>query len=96
LPESTNFARPSGKEAIELFDISLTNTTVNFPNPKYTVPDIEDPASRNVEYDAKLYYPSDVYRKPTPIWPKDFKIDIKHMLRDKIVSKIRSVFGDDK
>ena len=32
LPESTNFARPSAKEAIELFDLSLTKTTVDFPN----------------------------------------------------------------
>ena len=34
LPESTNFARPSAKEAIELFDLSLTKTTVDFPNPR--------------------------------------------------------------
>jgi ribonuclease Z len=95
LPESTNFARPSAKEAIELFDLGLTKTTVNFPDPKYTVSDIEDPASRNVEYDAKLYYPPDVYRKPNPVFPKGFKIDLKQMLRDKVVSKIRSVFSDD-
>ena len=47
------------------------------------------------EKDAKLYYPPDVYRMPNPIFRKDFKIDIKQMLRDKIVSKIRSVFDDD-
>jgi len=27
--------------------------------------------------------------------PKEFKIDIEQMFRDKVVSKIRSVFGDD-
>jgi ribonuclease Z len=95
LPESTNFARPSGKEALELFDISLTKTTVNFPDPKNTLADIEDPAARSVEYDAKLYYPPDVYRKPNPIFPKGFKIDIKKMLKDKIVQKIKSTFGND-
>jgi hypothetical protein len=96
LPESTNFARPSASEAIELFDLSLTNTTVNFPNPRHAAyTEIEDPVPRDQEFDPKAYYPPDVYRKPNPIWPKDFKIDIKKMLRNKIVSKIRSVFGDD-
>ena len=95
LPESTNFARPSAKEAMELFDISLTKTTVTFPDPKYTMADIEDPAIRTVEYDAKLYYPPDVYRKPNPVFPKGFKIDLKKMLGEKIVQKIKSVFGAD-
>jgi hypothetical protein len=40
-------------------------------------------------------YPPDVYRKPNPVFPKGFKIDLKKMLRDKVVSRIRSVFGDD-
>ncbi|MGH8678406.1 MAG: hypothetical protein ACREUQ_08670, partial [Burkholderiales bacterium] len=62
---------------------------------KYTVPDIEDPATRKAEYDPKLYYPADVYRKPNPVFPKGFKLDIKKMIREKVVSKIRSVFGAD-
>ena len=95
LPDSTNFARPSGKDAVELFDIGLTKTTVNFPDPKYTLADIEDPATRSVEYDAKLYYPADVYRTPNPVFPKGFKIDLKKMVRDKIVQRIKSVFGAD-
>ena len=95
LPESTNFARPSLSDAKELFGIGLTKTTVNFLDPKYTVPDIEDPASRKVEYDAKLYYPPDVYRKPNPVFPKGFKIDIKKMVGQKIVQKIKAVFGAD-
>jgi hypothetical protein len=95
LPESTNFARPSGKEAIELFDLSLTNTTVDFPDPKYTLADIEDPASRTVEYDAKLYYPPDVYRKPNPVFPKGFKIDLKKMLRERIMTRVKTIFGYD-
>jgi ribonuclease BN (tRNA processing enzyme) len=95
LPESTNFARPSGKEAIELFDLSLTKTTVNFPDPKYTLADIEDPTSRTVEYDAKLYYPPDVYRKPNPVFPKGFKIDLKQMLRERIITKVKTIFGYD-
>ena len=96
LPESTNFARPSAKEAKELFDLSLTNSTVNFPNARHVLADIENPATRAaLEIDPKLYYPADVYRKPNPIWPKNFKIDIKKMVREKIVQKIKSVFGAD-
>jgi hypothetical protein len=93
LPESTNFARPSPREAIELFDLSLTKTTVDFPNPRYVYTDLEGPVPRNVEVDPKLYYPPDLYRKPDGFFPKNFKIDLKQMLRDKVMSKVRSVFG---
>jgi ribonuclease BN (tRNA processing enzyme) len=98
LPESTNFARPSTKEARELFDIGLTKTTVDFPNARKVVSDIEDPATRAaLEIDPRKYYPPDVYRTPNPNWPKDFKIDIKKMLADKVVQRIKSVFsGDDR
>ena len=68
---------------------------MTFPDPRHTLPDIEDPATRKAEYDAKLYYPADVYRKPNPVFPKGFKIDIKKMITDKIVQRIKSVFGGD-
>ena len=93
LPESTNFARPSVKDAKEVFGIGLTKTVVNFPDPKYVLADIEDPATRKAEYDPKLYYPPDVYRKPNPVFPKGFKIDIKKMLREKVILKVKSIFG---
>ncbi len=93
LPISANFARPSRKEAIELFDLSLTKTTVDFPNPRHTYTDIESPVPRSVEFDAKDWYPPDVYRKPDPIWPQNFKIDISKMVREKIISKVKEVFG---
>lgn len=95
LADSANFARPSAKEALELFDLSLTKTTVNFPNPIRNYTETEGPVPRNVEYDAKLYYPPDVYRKPDPIWPKDFKIDVGKMVREKLVQKVKSIFGGD-
>jgi ribonuclease Z len=95
LPDSTNFARPSPKEAIELFDLSLTKTTVDFPNPRYVYTDLEGPVPRNVEVDPKLYYPPDLYRKPDGFFPRNFKIDLKQMLRDKIMSKVKAVFGYD-
>ena len=95
LPEAANFARPSVAEAKELFDLSLTKTTVDFPNARSDYTQQEGPVPRNVEFDPKDYYPPEVYRKPNPIWPKDFKIDIKQILRDKIVSKVKGMFGGD-
>jgi ribonuclease BN (tRNA processing enzyme) len=95
LPLGANFARPSKQDAIALFDLSLKNTSVNFPNPRHAYSDIEGPVPRNQEFDPKDYYPPDVYRKPEPVWPQNFKIDVTKMLRDKVVSKIKSVFGAD-
>jgi ribonuclease Z len=93
LPESTNFARPSRAEAIELFGLSLTNTTINFPNARHNYPDLVGPVPRNTEYDPRLYYPPDVYRQPNGIWPKDFKIDIKQVLWEKVITKVKTIFG---
>ena len=85
LPDSTNFARPSKKDAIELFDLSLAHTTVDFPNPKHaSFTELESPVPRDVEIDPKDYYPPDVYRTPNPIFPKGFKIDIKKMVLEKV------------
>ena len=47
------------------------------------------------QFDPKDHYPPDVYRKPDPFWPKNFKIDVVKMFRDKIVSKVKSIFNDD-
>ena len=91
-----NLKQPSGKDAIELFGLSLTYTTVDFPNPKHaSLTEIEGPVPRNVEYDAKLYYPPDVYRKPDFVWPQNFKIDVGRKICEKVVSKIRGIFGGD-
>ncbi|MGH8614194.1 MAG: guanitoxin biosynthesis MBL fold metallo-hydrolase GntH, partial [Gammaproteobacteria bacterium] len=87
LPESTNFARPSKREAIELFGLSPTKTTVDFPDRRYILTDLES-GSRDQEYDPKLYYPADVYRKPDPFFPTGFKIDIKKMVMEKIGKKV--------
>ena len=94
LPDSTNFARPSAKQAIELFDLSITKTTADFPNPRTSVAEQEEPFPRNSEHDAKLWYPPDVYRKPDPVWPKDFKIDVGKMTREKIFTKIKAIFDE--
>ncbi|HEY2886161.1 MAG TPA: hypothetical protein VGJ08_13180, partial [Rhizomicrobium sp.] len=88
LPEDANFSRPSKEDAIGLFDLSLTHTTVDFPNPRNKLADIEGPVPRNVEYDAHLWYPPDVYRKPQPYFPQDFKIDIKQMIAGKVEAKL--------
>ena len=95
LPDSTNFARPSATDAKEIFGIGLGKTTVEFPNPRHTLADIEDPAARDAEIDPKLYYPADVYRKPNVSFPKNFKLDLKKIVGGKIVQRIKSVFGFD-
>jgi hypothetical protein len=95
LADVANFSRPSVKEAIGLFDLSLTHTTIDFPNPRKTLASQEEPFPRSREFDAKLWYPPDVYRKPDPNWPKDFKIDVRQKIREKIVSKIKGIFDPD-
>jgi len=96
LPEEANFARPAPKDAIELFDLSLTNTVINFPNSRNKLADVEEPFPRNTEYDAKLWYPPDVYRKPDPQFPQDFKIDLKQMALTKIEARLGSRIEDMK
>jgi ribonuclease Z len=90
LPEDANFARPSKADAIALFDISPAHLTVEFPNPRLGVTDIEASFPRSEEYDAKLWYPTDVYRKPQPSFPRDFKIDLKKVMAEKIEAKIEA------
>jgi hypothetical protein len=69
---------------------------VDFPNARHaSLTELEGPVPRNVEYDPKDYYPTDVYRKPDPIWPKNFKIDIKTMVRDRLVQRLKNIFGGD-
>jgi ribonuclease Z len=87
--------RPSKDDAIKLFGLSLTHTTADFPNARNAVSELGGPVPRNVENDPHLCYPPDVYRKPDPVFPEDFKIDLKQMIEDKVVSKIKSLFGGE-
>jgi ribonuclease Z len=41
------------------------------------------------------WYPPDVYRKPNPVWPANFKIDVGKMIRDKVITKVKGMFGSD-
>jgi ribonuclease BN (tRNA processing enzyme) len=90
LPAETNFSRPSKEDAIALFGISPAHLEIDFPNPKSSLTEIEEPFPRSEEYDAKLWYPADVYRKPEPFFPKDFKIDIKQMIAQKMEKKVEA------
>ncbi len=73
LPESTNFARPSKSEAMEFLTSASPIPPLIFPNPRYVYTDLEGPVPRNLEYDAKLYYPPDVYRKPDRVFPQELQ-----------------------
>jgi hypothetical protein len=90
IPEAGNMARPSPREAIDLFDLSPTNLEVKFPDPRQTVADMLEQTVRDREIDPKKYYPPDVYREPQGNFPKGFKIDVREMLRKKVREKIQT------
>jgi ribonuclease Z len=90
LPEEANFSRPSKKDAAELFDLSPTHMVIDFPTPTRNVPEIEAPFPRSEEYDPKLWYPADVYRKPMYIFPPGFKINLAEMMMEKAEAKVKA------
>jgi ribonuclease Z len=90
LPDGAMPARPSKKEAIELFDLSLTQRDVIFPNPKHTMLDVTDQWVWDQQIDPKKYYPQGLYRKPDPVFPNDFKISITEMIANKIKNWLNS------
>jgi hypothetical protein len=90
IPEAGNMARPSAREAIELFDLSLTNLQIKFPDPRHTVDDMLEQTVRDREIDPKKYYPADVYREPQRNFPKGFKINVAEMVRKKVREKIQT------
>jgi hypothetical protein len=83
-------ARPSPKEAIELFDLSPTNLQVKFPDPRKTIFDMVEQTVFDREIDPKKYYPRDVYREPQREFPKGFTIDVRDMIGKKIREKIQT------
>jgi hypothetical protein len=93
LPESAQPVRPSPAEAIELFDLSPMQTEVRFPNPRHTIMDVQEQFVRDQEIDPKKYYPKDVYREPLRVFPDDYTIDIKEIVKQKIVKKIKAKVG---
>ena len=64
IPDAGNMARPTPREAAELFDLSPTNLTVTFPTPRCRMSDNLDAEVYNREIDPREYYPSDLYREP--------------------------------
>ena len=64
IPDAGNMARPSPRDAVDLFDLTPANLEVNFPNPRHPVVDIQEQDVRDREIDPKQYYPPDLYREP--------------------------------
>jgi hypothetical protein len=75
---------PSSPKGVHLFDLSPTNLEVEFPNPRHTVADMQEPAVRDREIDPKKYYPPDLYREPQPNFPKDFTIDVRELAAKRV------------
>ncbi len=84
IPDAGNMARPSPREAADLFDLCPTNLEVRFPNPRHTIADTLDEAVRAREIDPREYYPSDLYREPEPNFPQDFTIDVRNLVNQKV------------
>ena len=86
-------ARPSKEDTKYLFDLGPTHLEVEFPEPRHTIMDVQEPFVRDKEIDKDLYYPSDVNRELVRVFPKGFKIEIPKMVREKLGEKIRARFG---
>ncbi|HEY1339339.1 MAG TPA: guanitoxin biosynthesis MBL fold metallo-hydrolase GntH, partial [Bryobacteraceae bacterium] len=93
LPDSAMPVRPSPADAIQLFDLGPTQTEVRFPNPRHTVGAVQEQFVRDREYDPALYYPADVFRKPSGNFPPNFKIDVKEVVLQKLEKKLTAKIG---
>ena len=94
IPEAGNMARPSPRDAIGLFDLSPTNLEVRFPNPRHRLADLLEQDVRDREIDPKQYYPPDLYREPQPNFPKDFTIDVRHIVQKKLRAMQAKLTGE--
>ena len=88
LPEAGNMAKPSPREAAELFDLTPDNLEVRFPDARYDRPDIQEQFVRDQEIEPRKYYPADVYRDPQPDFPKGLKFDVREVIRKKLGEKL--------
>ena len=86
-------ARPSKDEAKELFDLGPTHLSIDFPNTKHTMMDVQEQFVRDKEIDPNLYYPEDVNRDLVRTFPNGFKIEIPKMIGKKIGDRLKSRFG---
>ncbi len=93
LPEAGNMARPSPREAVDLFDLSPTNLEVKFPDTRTTLAEIQERTVRDREIDPKKYYPPDVSREPQRDYPKGFKIDVRAMVQKTLRAKQAKLSG---
>lgn len=94
LPESANPARLTKEDAVQLFDLSPRHLAVTFPNPEHTPASVTEKFVRDQEIDPKLYYPPDVDRTFLREWPKDFELDLKAMIAEKVAGRITSKVED--
>ena len=84
ITDAGNMARPTPREAAELFDLSPTNLTVTFPQPRCRMSDNLDPEVYNREIDPRKYYPTDLYREPMVNFPDNFSIDVREVALPKL------------
>lgn len=99
LPDAANPARPSPREARELFDLSLRNTEIALPEPRRTLDDVQEQFVRDREIEKEKYYPRDVDRDLVRRFPEGFRIDLRKVVaekvRDKVKNAAKSALGRD-
>jgi ribonuclease Z len=93
LPEAAMPASPSKDDAKYLYDLSPTNLTIEWPKPKNTIEDIQEPGSRDPEVDKELYYPADVDRDMVITLPQPYEVEIPKMIAQKAGEKIKEKAG---
>ena len=91
LPEVALPAKPSVKEAIELFNLGVTQTEIVFPKTRRTVAEMQEQSIRDQEIDPRSYYPPNVYRQQVRASPPDLRVSIPKMIWGNIKRKL---FGE--
>ena len=84
IPDAGNMARPTPREAAQLYDLSPTNLSVTFPTPRHRVADVLDQEVWDRQIDPRKYYPTDLYREPEPNFPEGFTIDVREVALPKL------------
>jgi ribonuclease Z len=73
-----------------LFDLSLRNTEIAFPEPRRTLDEVQEQFVRDRQIDKQRYYPRDVDRDLVRRFPEGFKIDLRKLVAEQVRDKVAS------
>ena len=75
IPDSANTTRPDPKWMVENMFSGQVPKEIVMPNPKVTIPDIQEQAIRDQEINPDVFTPPDQVRKWVTAWPTGLKLD---------------------